>query len=226
MSDAAAERFPVARVLMPERGVFTVRAPFACAPHQRAVVSLDYGEDVGMVLSVEEFDPVRHGPRVPGFQLVRPYRAADAAAEAENASLAAAMRTVFVKTAQPTVPDLRVPYIRLSFGRTRVFIRFVSERMRPDLGRAVAEVAHRWGVTVNVWQLGPRDEVAALGALGPCGRVCCCASWQMRYPSGLNAERARAAGGSPSQLNGSCGKYKCCLAFEDAESGVEQGGGT
>ena len=58
----------------------------------------------------------------------------------------------------------------------------------------------------------PGDEVGLLGGLGPCGRPCCCATWQRRYPSHLNADRFR--GENPARLNGTCGRFKCCLAFE------------
>ena len=198
----------VAQVVMPEKGLFLVRC--ACPPPP-----LDYGQDVGTVMEGGPYDPARHGARLPGFLLVREKTEADDAVLAENETLALAMRTVFVKVARATVPDLRVPYVRLSFARTRLFIRFVSGTAHPDFAQAVADLRHRFGVSVNVWQMGPRDEVSIMGGLGPCGRPCCCATWQARYPAHLTAERFK--GQNPAFLNGACGRFKCCLAFEDAE---------
>ncbi|MGN0846907.1 MAG: regulatory iron-sulfur-containing complex subunit RicT [Kiritimatiellia bacterium] len=210
----------VAQVMMPERGLFLVRCPSPPPPYGTpVVVALDYGEDVGMVTESGDFDPARHGARLPGYQLLRRRTAADEAAIAANETVARSMRAVFMTAATAVVPDLRVPYARLSLGRTRLFIRFVSEAQHPDLARPIAELRRRFGGSVNVWQMGPRDEVSVMGGLGPCGRACCCATWQTRYPARLTAERFRGAGGNLAQLNGTCGRFKCCLAFEDGDAG-------
>lgn len=212
----------VAQVVMPEKGLFLVRC--MCAPPPsgaQVVVSLDYGEDVGIVTESGAFDPERHGSRIPGFQLVRLKDPEDDAILAANEKLSLAMRTTFVKSAVAAVPDLRVPYARLSFARTRLFLRFVSGAPRPDLSKPIAELRRLFGVSVNAWQMGPRDEVSVMGGLGPCGRACCCATWQKRYPSQLTVDRFR--GENPANLNGTCGRFKCCLAFEDHPRGFKTG---
>lgn len=208
----------VAQVVMPERGLFLVRC--VCPPPPRgaqAVVSLDYGLDMGRVVSAGRHDPARHGDRLPGFQLVRAKTDADDAALAENAARADAMRAVFLKAAAEASPGLRVPDARLSFGRRRLFVRLVSPAPQPDLSRAVDALRRQFGVSVSVWHLGARDEVAALGGMGPCGRPCCCATWMTRYPANLAAARPR--GGCPAGMTGTCGRFKCCLAFERPAQG-------
>lgn len=208
----------VALVVMPEKGQFLVRC--ACPPPPsgaRAVVSLDYGQDIGTVVESGVFDPARHGSRIPGFQLLRMAEEADLAALAGNVEQARAMGTTFCKIARARVPDIHVPYARLSLGGTRLFVRFTSATPRPDLSQASSELHRLYGVSVNAWQMGPRDEVGILGGLGPCGRPCCCATWQRRYPSHLGAERFK--GENPARLNGTCGRFKCCLAFERDEDG-------
>ena len=62
--------------------------------------------------------------------------------------------------------------------------------------------------------MGPRDEVRVMGALGPCGRVCCCSSWQQKYPGGLTPDAFKGSGMNAAAINGICGRFKCCLAFE------------
>ena len=203
----------VAQVVMPEKGQFLVRC--MCPPPPvgaEAVVALDYGQDIGVVAESGAYDAARHGPRLPGFQLQRPVSEADRDRRAGNEARARMLRLAFAQAAQAVVPDVRVPYARLSFGGTRLFVRFTSASQRPDFAPAVAELRRAHGVSVNAWQMGPRDEVGLLGGLGPCGRPCCCATWQRRYPSHLNADRFR--GENPARLNGTCGRFKCCLAFE------------
>jgi cell fate regulator YaaT (PSP1 superfamily) len=131
----------------------------------------------------------------------------------ENETLAAAMRNAFLSFARDAVPDIRVPVARLSFGRQRLFLRYVTEQPRVNLSVAQESLERQFNVDVSLWAMGPRDEVSELGGIGPCGRVCCCNSWQRRYPSKLSPDR-RTSGSLPSLMNGTCGRFKCCLAFE------------
>jgi len=207
----------VAHVLMPERGMFLVCLPegFDSPYGTRCIVQLDYGEDVAEVRCAATYDPEIHGPRIPGFRLIRPLAPGDNERLAANEDLAESMCVTFLKLAAAEDHALRIVHRRLSFGRERLFIRFVaSEKTRPDLSRPCSEIRRLFNATVNAWQLGPRDEVALTGALGPCGRRCCCCDWQARYPQGLTAGRVRAQGGSVGAPNGICGRYRCCLAFE------------
>jgi len=208
----------VASVEMPERGVFLVRCPESFQwkdeiRGRRAVVALDYGLDVGEVMSAGVYDPAVHGPRMPGFRLERLLQDSDEARLAENDGLAAEMREAFVKGMGPDAHEARVCSVRLSFGRTRLFLRVACDHRRQDFSRATAEVKRLFGVSVNVWQLGPRDEVACVGALGVCGRVCCCASWQKRFPVRIAAPEGMNQAGA----NGVCGRYKCCWTFEQPQ---------
>ncbi len=211
----------VATVQMPERGVFLLRADGdvdgGCAPvrliNGQCVVQLDYGEDVGSVGAIERYSPERHGAKPPGFRLLRRVTAQDRQVVADNVRLAEAMRGMF-RDAVRNAPDLRIPYARLSFGRKRLFLRYVAERGKPDFSAALDLMQSRYSVDVGVKAMGPRDEVAVLGGLGPCGRVCCCCSWQNRFPSHIAPERR---GGLSAAANGVCGRFKCCLAFERGE---------
>lgn len=214
----------VSKVLMPERGLFTVRVDEAliragdvkAGAKGRFIVSLDYGEDVGNVVETAPYDPAVHGERMPGFRLVRPFAPQDEGTLLANATRAEEMRTAFLAEARKTLPGLRIPCARLSFGRRRLFLRYVCEQPHPNFSAAQEALEQRFGVEASLWAMGPRDEVAEIGALGPCGRVCCCCSWQRRYPSHLAPDRRTA---QPALMNGTCGRFKCCLAFErDATS--------
>jgi cell fate regulator YaaT (PSP1 superfamily) len=211
----------VAKVLMPERGVFAVRVdePLVISGEVKSgmagrfVVALDYGEDVGRVFCIEPYDPEIHGDRIPGFRLLRTLDARDEKTLSENETLAAAMRNAFLSFVKDTVQDIRVPVARLALGREKLFLRYVTERGKVDLSAAQTALKRQFGVDVSLWAMGPRDEVSELGGLGPCGRVCCCNSWQRRYPSKLAPDR-RSCNSLPSLMNGTCGRFKCCLAFE------------
>ena len=203
----------LAKVQMPEKGVFAVRCPHAgFAKGHEVVVNLGYGLDIGLVLAIEAYDPAVHGPSVPGYQLVRAKTDEDSRAAEENAATARRLREGFLSLAQDAVPDVRILHARLSLGRQRLFVWYACPSRRCDLAPAAKAFGQRERLQVFARQLGPRDEVGMLGAMGPCGRPCCCATWQIRYPTGLAPERVREC--ALSQPNGICGRYKCCLAFE------------
>lgn len=211
----------VAKVLMPERGVFTVRVDEQLVVSGKVksgmtgqfAVALDYGEDVGRVFCIQPYDPAIHGERIPGFRLLRALDVRDEKILSENETLAAAMRNAFLSFVKDMVRDIRIPVARLSFGRKKLFLRYVTEQTKVNLSAAKEALKRQFGVDVSLWAMGPRDEVSELGGLGPCGRVCCCNSWQRRYPSKIAPDR-RSVNLLPSLMNGTCGRFKCCLAFE------------
>lgn len=211
----------VAKVLMPERGVFAVRVDeslvssgvVATGTNGHFVVVLDYGEDVGRIFCVEQYDPVVHGDRIPGFRIVRKLEKHDEKTLGENETLSSAMRNAFISFAKDAIKDIRVPVARLSLGRKKLFLRYITEQPKADLSSAQEALKRQFGVDVSLWAMGPRDEVSEIGGLGSCGRVCCCSSWQRRYPSKLAPDK-RFASSFPSLMNGTCGRFKCCLAFE------------
>lgn len=213
--------FLVAKVLMPERGVFAVRVDESLVSsgavnigtRGRFIVALDYGEDVGQVFCMQPYDPAIHGDRIPGFRIVRTFEEQDWKVLSENETLASAMRNAFLSFVKDTIQDIRIPVARLSFGRKKLFLRYVTEQSKVDLSFAQESLKRQFGVDVSLWAMGPRDEVSEIGGLGPCGRVCCCCSWQRRYPSKLAPDR-RSGNSLPSLMNGTCGRFKCCLAFE------------
>ena len=212
----------VSTVVMPERGVFTVRVDDALArsgavhpgSRGRFIVALDYGEDAGEAVATDLYDPAVHGSRIPGFRLLRALTEEDGRVIEENGRLAATLCNTFLSVAKEAAPDLRISGSRLSFGRTRLFIRYVSERGRPDFSEAQNRIRRQFGVEVNLRAMGPRDLVAENGGIGVCGRVCCCNSWQRRYPANIAPPHRDSL---PTLVNGMCGRFKCCLAFERAK---------
>ena len=202
----------VARVEMPEGGVYSVKVTDETVGEvvagSRAVVAMDYGEDMGRVLEIREYDPAVDGPRVPAYRLLRVATAADGelsiARKKEACELAAAMS----EAASRAVPDFRLFYSRLSLGRDRLFVRFLGGKARSDVAKVVDEMREKYGVSVQAWRSNVREAVAATGAVGPCGRVCCCSTW-------MDAPRPGPC--SAPVPHGICGKARCCMSFEQEE---------
>lgn len=214
----------VARVRMPERGVFAVRCADGICPNagESVVVALDYGEDMGVALSSivpPSVPPVRSaagaGRRVPGFRALRVATAHDVERAAENAHLAKAIAADFAEMVKAhSSVSVRVPHSRLSLGRARLFLRFIAPHGTGGISRQIDELQAKHGIQVNARQIGPREEVALVGAIAPCGRPCCCSTWQTRCPhggGGVAAERFN--GAEQSGKTGVCGCRRCCAAF-------------
>ncbi len=213
----------IARVKMPEKGLFWVRSVPQAKPGEKYVVTLDYGEDECIVKEIEDFNPEIHGNRLPSYTLIRPFTDTDERIISDNKKLAASICRAFVVAAQAEYPDFHAAYSRLTLDQRRLFIRFTTNNLRPNLSKVIGKIARQFNVSIAAWQMGQRDEVSLLGGIGPCGRACCCATWQIRFPSGLTAERAREQTGATNaaSLNGTCGKFKCCLAFEQKKPGTD-----
>lgn len=206
----------VAHVRMPERGVFMVRCAEGVRPNagEAVVVALDYGEDMGIALSPIPSDASAAGRRAPGFRALRVATAGDVERAAGNELLARAMAAEFAELAKSRADvSVRIPHARLSLARTRLFLRFVAPRGVGGLSRLVDELQARHGVQVNARQVGLREEVALVGAIGPCGRPCCCATWQTRCPHGGGAAAERGSGAEVGARAGVCGCRRCCIAF-------------
>ena len=62
-----------------------------------------------------------------------------------------------------------------------------------------------------------RAEAAKCGGLGACGRCLCCSAW-LKKPEelkiGMSLVRKQKITFDADNINGMCGKFKCCLAYE------------
>lgn len=87
---------------------------------------------------------------------------------------------------------------------------------RVDFRGLLADLARALRARIDLRQIGPRDAAAIVGGLGPCGRECCCALMgPRRQPVPPRLARDQALPNNPSQLQGTCGRLMCCLAYEN-----------
>ena len=203
--------------------------PCACvrAPEALAAGALCVAEAAGrqrFCVVRAAFPEGRAAPApTPGWTFARAATADDAGRRATNAQLAeAAMKAFDAETAGAP----QKPYaIGAAFDAPRRHLRLVFHADRPfDTRRVAASLRRRFGAEVEARQAGIRDEVAALGAIGPCGCPVCCA--RALVPSGAGGVNVRMAKRqnvalTPANLNGYCGRLKCCLGFEDAGGPAE-----
>jgi len=145
-------------------------------------------------------------------------RKADAQDESTIKGLVAAAEKA-LKTAEEKIAKFKLEMKPLSAHYTmdgsKVLIHFYSEN-RVDFRELVKELAYTLRARIELRQVGARDEVKIIGAMGPCGMQCCCARFRGGYES-VNIKMAKNQNISlnPQKINGMCGRLLCCLAYEN-----------
>jgi cell fate regulator YaaT (PSP1 superfamily) len=86
---------------------------------------------------------------------------------------------------------------------------------RVDFRELIREYSRKFGIRIEMRQIGVRQEAAKIGGIGSCGRELCCSTWMTDFPSvSTNAARYQQLAINPQKISGQCGRLKCCLNFE------------
>lgn len=137
----------------------------------------------------------------------------------ENAKIAKSAMLAFNKENKNSEFSITAAAAFFDYDRKHLLLLFRSEK-QCGTRRSTEMLKQRFGAEVEIRKAGIRDEFAALGAIGPCGRVCCCASGIL--PSGIQKVSLKTAkcqnhSLNPSSINGQCERVKCCFAFESQQ---------
>ena len=111
--------------------------------------------------------------------------------------------------------DMKLSLLEYTLDREKIIINYTAEG-RVDFRDIVRSLATKLKVRIEMRQIGTRDQVQQMGAIGVCGRVCCCKAHLDDFDK-VVIKMAKNQGLSlnPSKLNGMCGKFLCCLKYED-----------
>jgi len=111
--------------------------------------------------------------------------------------------------------EMKLCLIEYSLDREKVIINYTAEG-RVDFREIVKSLATKLKTRIEMHQIGSRDQVQCMGAIGICGRVCCCKAHLNDFDK-VVIKMAKNQGLSlnPTKLNGMCGKLLCCLKYED-----------
>lgn len=110
--------------------------------------------------------------------------------------------------------DMKIMSAHYTFDANKVVIDFSAEQ-RIDFRELVRNLASALHTRIELHQIGARDEVKAIGALGPCGQECCCKRFCHNYPDvSIKMAKQQNLSLTPEKINGICGRLKCCLSYE------------
>ncbi len=111
--------------------------------------------------------------------------------------------------------EMKLCMIEYTLDKEKIIINYTAEG-RIDFREIVKSLASKLKVRIEMHQIGSRDQVQQMGAIGICGRVCCCKAHLEDFDK-VVIKMAKNQGLSlnPTKLNGMCGKLLCCLKYED-----------
>lgn len=93
---------------------------------------------------------------------------------------------------------------------------YFSANGRIDFREIVKDLASRLRIRVEMKQVGVRDELKILGAIGICGRETCCASFLRGFsPISIKMAKNQNLPLNPAKVSGICGRLLCCLEYEN-----------
>ena len=124
-----------------------------------------------------------------------------------------------IKVTNEKVERLKLPMKVLSasyaFDSGKVIIQFFAEN-RVDFRELVKELAYALRTRIELRQVGSRDEVKIVEALGPCGQECCCVRFLNNFDNiTIKMARNQNISLNPQKINGMCGRLLCCLGYEN-----------
>ena len=200
------------------------RWSFEAPPPVKAsiIVETDRGEDLGRVHSTGELAGRRKAGTTHGKEQVEPLRSAVRLASGNDIARATALRVeeeaarrVAVKRARALNLEMKVSDAEWQFDRRRLTFYFTAEE-RIDFRALVRQLETHFGVRVQMWHIGPRDEAKRLDGVGHCGRQLCSSSWlpELLPVKTSLAKEQRLSTITPTQISGACGRLMCCLRYE------------
>ncbi len=109
-----------------------------------------------------------------------------------------------------------------TLNRERIVFYFTAKN-RVDFRQLVRDLAAHFKTRIELRQIGVRDEVKMVGAVGMCGSICCCKSFLECFHSiSLNMAKLQGLPPNPAKLSGTCGRLMCCLKYEEANYYIRQ----
>jgi cell fate regulator YaaT (PSP1 superfamily) len=103
--------------------------------------------------------------------------------------------------------------------RSAEFGRFVAlyytAPQRVDFRALLHDLAASLKARIDLRQIGSRDAARMIGGLGTCGRELCCSTFLPALPAiGMRMVKDQDLAGNLLQVQGACGRLKCCLSYE------------
>lgn len=172
------------------------------------VNGLESGRVVSQVFKAKETEGEQQ------FTVIRVQTERDARQEQENREREKEILKNTKTLADSFKLDMKIVKCFLSLDGAKLVVFFTSED-RVDFRELVKELVKTYKVKIELRQIGARDEVKLIGALGPCGKECCCSKGFNNFCQvSIKQAKVQNLSLNPANISGMCGKLMCCLSYE------------
>lgn len=104
--------------------------------------------------------------------------------------------------------------VYIPLNRSKVIFYYTAES-RVDFRELVKILAKKIKMRIEMRQIGVRDGVQMIGAVGVCGQQCCCATFLDKFDTvGVEMIQRQNLPPTPAKFTGICGRLMCCLSYE------------
>lgn len=98
---------------------------------------------------------------------------------------------------------------------SKVIINFTCED-RVDFRDLVKDLAASLKSRIELRQIGIRDQAKIVGAIGNCGKECCCKMYLSDFDKvSIKMAKTQNLSLNPTKISGVCGRLMCCLSYEN-----------
>ena len=111
--------------------------------------------------------------------------------------------------------DMKLVNIEFTIDGTKVIINYVCED-RVDFRELVKDLASNLKQRIELRQIGIRDQAKVIGAIGICGKECCCKQYLNDFDKvSIKMAKTQNLSLNPTKISGVCGRLMCCLSYEN-----------
>lgn len=177
------------------------------------IADLDQGQILAKVVS----GPLEAAPEGAGEVLPVVMRAVSEADDEQlraNSELAAQAGAFWKEKVAQRSLDMKLVDVEVYYDRSKIIFYFTSNS-RIDFRELVKDLVHEYRVRIEFRQIGVRHETQMTGAVGNCGRMCCCCRYLHQFaPVTIRMAKEQNIFLNPAKVSGICGRLLCCLAYE------------
>lgn len=147
--------------------------------------------------------------------VIRKATDADVKRAAENRAMSVNALEVCQRNVNKHKLKMKLVDAEYTFDRSKVIFNFTADE-RVDFRELVKDLAGEMHMRIELRQIYERDDIKRRGALGMCGRPCCCSSFLGEYEkASVKMAKNQNLSLNPTKISGMCGKLMCCLKFEN-----------
>jgi cell fate regulator YaaT (PSP1 superfamily) len=131
-----------------------------------------------------------------------------------NQSLGEEAKSFCIEKVKSRNLPMKIVGTEATLDRKRLIFYFTADG-RIDFRELVRDLAAKFRTRIEMRQIGVRDEVKHLGAMGICGREVCCRTFLTTFePISIRMAKKQELVLNPGKLSGICGRLMCCLGYE------------